>query len=99
MPKGYMIFVEGGHTPVVVHEDYEAAVKVAYAHAFGSRGKEVLLLKIQKRLVMPEKAVREEEVGELPVHVPPKDEAVPKRRLGLKDLVFKERPKGGTANA
>jgi hypothetical protein len=94
-----MIFVEGGHTPVVVHEDYAAAVKVAYTHAFGARGKEVLLLKIQKRLVMPEKAAREEEADELPVHVPPKDGRKPARKLGLKDLVLKEQLKGETENA
>ena len=99
MPRGFMIFVEGGHTPVVVHEDYEAAIKVAYTHAFKARGKEVLLLKIQKRVVMAEKAVTMDEVSELPAHVPPKDETEPKRKLGLKDLVFKEQLKGGAANA
>jgi hypothetical protein len=96
MSKGYMIFVEGGSAPLVVHDDFAAAQKVAVMHAHQNRGKEVMLLQIHKRLLKPLKAEAETAPEKLPTHLPSRDEANAKRKLGLRDLVFKEQatPRG-----
>lgn len=90
MSKGYMIFVEGMNAPTYVHEDHAEAVRQMHALALRFRGKEVLMLQINKRVVHPEKVRPNEAPVKLQTHIPPKDAENPKRRLGLKDLVYRE---------
>ena len=91
MSKGYMIFVEGGHDPRMVHDTFFAAEQVAKKHAKEFPGKEVLLLQIHKRI----KSTDGLTIDKMEAHLPPKGPTTktkPKsgRTLGLKDLVFKE---------
>jgi hypothetical protein len=88
MAKGYMIFVEGGHEPRLVHDDFKAAEIVARKHAREFPGKEVMLLQISKRF----KSLDGKEAFKLETHLPPKPEGSTKKRtLGLKDLVFRDK--------
>ena len=84
-----MIFVEGGNAPYVVHEDFSAALKLAGKYAKNNRGKEVLVLQISKRIIKPVLSPEEAEPVKLPAHLPP-EKPTGNKRLGLKDLVFKE---------
>jgi len=87
MSKGYMIFVEGGHEPKLVHNDFGAAEIVARKHAREFPGKEVVLLQIHKRF----RSDDGKEAFKLPAHLPPRSDSEKKRKtLKLKDLVYRD---------
>lgn len=89
-----MIFVEGGHEPKMVHDDFLCAQQVAKKHAREFPGKEVLLLQIHKRI----KSTDGKTIDKLETHLPPappKTKRMSGRTLGLKDLVFREDTIGG----
>lgn len=85
-----MIFIEGGHEPRRVHDNFQGAEIVARKHAREFPGKEVTLLQIHKRF----RSDDGKEAFKLPAHLPPKPpESKKNRTLGFKDLVFKEQAK------
>lgn len=91
MSKGYMIFVEGGHEPKMVHDTFFAAEQVAKKHAKELSGKEVYILQIHKRI----KSTDGITIDKLAAHLPPKPPTTKTkhksgRTLGLADLVFRE---------
>lgn len=91
MSKGFMIFIEGGRGPRLVHDTFFAAEQVAKKHAKEFPGKEVILLQIHKRI----KSTDGVTINKLEAHLPPKpptNKTKPKsgRTLGMADLVFKE---------
>jgi hypothetical protein len=91
MTKGYMIFIEGGHEPKMVHDTFFAAEQVAKKHAREFPGKEVILLQIHKRI----KSTDGKTIDKLEAHLPPKPPSqktkhLSGRTLKLADLVFKE---------
>jgi hypothetical protein len=86
--KPYMIFVEGGHEPRMVHEGFKEAEIVARRHAREFPGKEVILLQIHKRFKSPDG----KEAFKLETHMPPKPEDSKKTRtLKLSELVHREK--------
>ena len=90
MSKGYLIFIEGGNAPLVIHDEFQAVMELAAKHSRQNRGKEVMVLQIHKRMLTPVKAAETAEPEKLPTHLPSKEPGAPRRRLGFKDLVFRE---------
>ncbi|HEX3747645.1 MAG TPA: hypothetical protein VHW09_27105 [Bryobacteraceae bacterium] len=90
MAKGYMIFVEGGGTPDVIHATFDAALWNMKQLAEKSPGKEVFLFALHKRCVN-----RDGVTTRLPCHIPA-DFKNPER-LRLDMLVHKKDLKPETA--
>lgn len=82
MTKGYLIFVEGGDAPTVVHETFPAALHETLRLSRINKGREVQLLQIHKRFLTAEK-----EPVKLGTHLPPNSG---KKRLSTRDLVMRE---------
>lgn len=51
MAKGFMIFVEGGYSPKVVHRKINTAWQAMHRAAEANPGSEVMLLQLHKRIV------------------------------------------------
>jgi hypothetical protein len=83
MAKGYMIFVEGGECPQVVHAEFDAALWQMRSLAEKFPGKQVLLFQLHKRCVNKEGVNTA-----LPCHIPA-DFKHPER-LKLDRLVYKK---------
>jgi hypothetical protein len=84
MAKGYMIFLEGGEMPKVVHPNIAAAMFVAKRVAKKFPEREVLLFHIEKRGVHK---AGEEKYTALPCHIP--DNFDKTKLLILQDMVHK----------
>lgn len=82
MAKGYMIFVEGGETPKVVHPTYDSAFWQMKQLAEKFPGKEVMLFGLQKRTVNKDGIHTP-----LPCHIP--DDFKNPERSKFDRLVFK----------
>jgi hypothetical protein len=83
MAKGYMIFVDGGGTPQVIHTTFDAAMWQMKHLAEKNPGKEVFLFGLHKRCVN-NNGVN----APLPCHIPA-DFKNPER-LKLDRLVYKK---------
>lgn len=94
--KGYLIFVEGGHTPNVVHGSLDQAFKVGYELAKRNPDKAVMLLQMVKRI----KAEPDGEVVSLGSHSPlitvDKLELSRKRDPGKRPILRLNRKNGGS---
>lgn len=75
--KGYLIFVEGGHTPVRVQTNKGAAENEGIRLAKLNPDKEVMVLLVQKRI----KADTKGKIANLGSHMPPPE------HLTTKDLI------------
>ncbi len=78
--KGYLIFVEGGDAPTVVHENYQSALHEALRLSRMNKGREISLLQIHKRFITADK-----EPVKLGTHLPPAS-----AKTKISDLVMRE---------
>lgn len=92
MSKGYMIFVEDGGMPKLVHDPFFAAEQVAKKLAKQFVGKEVFVLQIHKRIKSSDGMTLDKLEAHLPPNAPVQVKKKHKsgRTLGLADLVYKE---------